>query len=454
MRSIHQGLLLAACQFASQLASADLGPLADPAWGGPASDSTVYVGINLIANNNEFATSSLVQPDGKLVLAGLALAVATPTAQYDLAIARLDATTGTPDASFGGGDGRQNMNLVPSSNPRIAQDSNGRLLVSSQQTQSSALLARLTDDGSFDTSFDQDGKKFISAGTFLDGASELADTPIILPQAGGKYLIFASAYRNGPPFNLCVGAIRLNANGYIDPTFAAGEGRFCKAPVYETLNAAQVLSVGTASDGDLLLAGAAYHSGSSVYDMSVLKVSTEGVPDTTFGEDGWAFVPFDEGGNLIDAASTVATDSSGRIILGGSAYVGTDARAAAIARLTSDGQLDSSFAQGGKMLVDLGPITMFSNYSIVRIAILGADQILLAGPAEEGSFLAMLTENGMFNPQFGVDGRYLSPRATGADMRWTGDYVYSVGSGRNPANNRTEFAASRRIVPLFRGGFE
>lgn len=453
MRLIHHSLLFAACQFTAQLAFADLGPLADPTWGGPASDSTVYVGINLIANDNDFATSSLVQSDGKLLLAGLALAVATQT-QYDLAIARLDASSGTPDAGFGGGDGRLNMNLVPSLNPRIAQDLNGSLLVSSKQSLSSAILARLTDDGSFDTSFDQDGKKFISAGTFLDGASELADTPIILPQVGGKYLVLASAFRNGPPFNLCVGAIRLNANGSIDPSFAAGEGRICTAPVYESLNAAQVLSVGTASDGDLLLAGAAYHSGGSAYDMSVLKMSAEGMLDTTFGEDGWAFVPFDEGGNLIDAASAIATDSDGRILLGGSAYVGDSARAAAIARLTVDGQLDSSFAQGGKTLLDLGPITMFSNYSIVRIAIHGADQILLAGPAENGSFLAMLTDSGLFNTQFGVDGRYMSPRATGADMQWTGDYVYSVGSGRNPANNRTEFAASRRIVPLFRGGFE
>jgi uncharacterized delta-60 repeat protein len=454
MKPIGYTLLLLASQLVMQTVRAELGPLPDPAWGGPGSDSTVHVEFDLFANNYDRATSALIQPDGKLVMAGLALVAGTPTAQYDTAIARLNPVDGSLDSSFGGGDGRLNLNIVPSANARIAQDANGKLLLTTGQNEPTALLARLNEDGSYDASFDQDGRKFVSATAFLDGASTISTTPFLLPQAGGKYLVIATVYRPGPPLLICVAAIRLNANGSIDPTFAAGAGRICEAPDYETLNVAQVLGVATASDGDLLLAGAAYHSGSSAYDMSVLKLSTAGLRDASFGEDGWAFVPFDEGGNLIDYASAIAVDVQGRILLAGTAYVGTFARAAAIARLAQDGQLDPAFDQDGRLLMDLGPISTNSTYGIVRIEILEGERILLAGPADEGSFLAMLTDLGTFNTQFGSGGRFLSPRGTNADMQWTGDYAYSVGSGRNPDTNRDAFAATRRIIPLFRAGFE
>jgi uncharacterized delta-60 repeat protein len=454
MKPIRYTPLLAAGLFALRVAWADLGPLPDPTWGSPGSDSTVYVGFDLTGNNYDRATSALIQPDGKLVMAGLALAVNTPGSQYDTALARLNASDGSLDSSFGGGDGRHNLGIVPSANARIAQDANGKLLVTVGQNEPSALLARLNEDGSFDTSFDQDGRKFVSAGNFLDGAGTISTTPFLLPLAGGKYLVLTSVYRPGPPLVICVAAIRLNANGSLDPSFAGGVGRVCEAPAYETLNAAQVLSVATAGDGDLLLAGAAYHSGSSVYDMSVLKLSTDGVRDIGFGEDGWAFAPFDEGGNLIDFASAIAVDMQGRILLGGSTSVSNFATAAAIARFTSAGQLDPSFDEDGRLLMDLGPISTNSTYQIVRIEILGTERILLAGVADEGSFLAMLTDVGAFNPEFGSAGRFISPRGTNADMSWNGDYVYSVGRGTNPATNRVVFAATRRIIPLFRSGFD
>ena len=359
MKSIAIPLMLATSLLAAPIAVADLGPLPDPVWGGTGADSTVYIGFNLVANAyDRGATSSLVQPDGKLVMAGLALAV-TSSSTYDIAVVRLNASDGSPDASFGGGDGRLNLNLVSSTirSARVVRDPNARLMISAGQTDSSAVILRLTSEGDLDPDFDQDGKKFVSAGNFLDGAATIADSPIVLPQTNGKYLVFATVYRPGPPVLMCAGVIRLNANGSSDPTFAAGTGRICEAPPYETLNAAQGLDVTTTSQGDLLIAGAAYHTGSAVWDMSVLKISTEGVRDGTFGENGWAFVPFDEGGSLIDYASAIHVDAQGRIVIGGAVSVGTFEQVAAISRLSGEGQIETTFGQSGKMVLDLGPVS-------------------------------------------------------------------------------------------------
>lgn len=457
MRAAIRHLFLVASQLCFSVAIAEQPPLPDPDWGGVGSGSTVYVGFNLISNAyDRGAYAALVLADGKLVMAGLAITDNTPTAIYDIGIVRLEASSGAPDTSFGGGDGRMNLGLASSSvqSAEVVLDPGDKLMVSAMQTNSSAVLVRLADNGSFDPSFDGDGKKFISAGNFLDGNSQLSGTPIVLPQANGKYLVIANAYRESPQLLLCIGMIRLNSNGSIDASFAAGTGRICEAPPYETLNAAQGLALIVNNQGDLLIAGAAYHSGSAVWDMSVLKLSAEGQRDSTFGEDGWAFVPFDEGGNLIDYANAISVDGQERIVIGGSASVGSNETSAAVARLTSSGQIDSSFAQNGKILLDLGPISAYSTFSVARIAIADSGRLLLGGRAEEGSFLAMLANDGAFDPGFGSDGRFLSTRGTSEDMIWSGDYVYSVGSGTNPASNRTEFAASRRIIPLFHAGFE
>lgn len=445
-------LVLSTCGLvAASLANADAGPLPDPIWGGPGGDSTAYIGTDILANVSDMATDSYLQPDGKLVMAGIA---SNPGAQGDIAVARLQAASGAPDPSFGGGDGRVELGLSNATHPHIARDFEGRMLFSAQVSESTAVLGRLTEDGTLDPDFDQDGKKFISTTTILDAATVFYTSPIILPQADGKYLAFATVFRPGPPIFLCAGVIRLNSNGSIDPTFAAGAGRACEAPPYTGLNAAYVLSIAATTAGDLLLAGAAYHAGGAAFDVSVVKLSAEGIRDSSFGTDGWAYVAFDEGGNLIDLADAIQVDALGRIVFGTTLQTDTNSRGAGLARILPNGQPDTSFGLGGKLILGLEPTTPDSQSGTLSLAILPDQQILAGGFEGTGSFLALVSGNGMPNPQFGTAGHFHSPKGTFESMNVTGDYAYSIGSATNPANNHESFAATRRIIPIFRSDFE
>ncbi|MEO8673000.1 MAG: hypothetical protein ABI411_16910 [Tahibacter sp.] len=427
-------------------------PLPDPQWG--TADSTAYVPFDLFsAQSSDGATSALVLPDGRLVMAGKAQVDSGFNA--DLAITRVLATTGAPDPSFGGGDGRINLNLVPSSYVQISRSDDGKLWYGAIQTQPSAVIGRLFENGTVDNSFDFDGRRFLSATVFLDAAASFESAPRILPLPDGKALVVASPNRQAAPVRICVGVLRLNADGSTDPSFAAGAGRVCEAPVYDVLTAAVGFDIVRLADGRLLVAAAALHSGGSSFDMAVLRLSADGIRDASFGIDGWAFVPFDQGGNLIDVGSALAIDNLGRIVVAGRANL-PSSTVAAVARLTANGQIDTTFGQQGRVLIHRSSLPLDTYLDAYSVAILPDQRIIVGGVSNAGTgFTAELTGNGAQDPTFGSEGVFDVLTSTSERTLVRDDYVYSVGTGASAAQpGNSDFTAVRRILPLFRSGFE
>jgi uncharacterized delta-60 repeat protein len=108
-------------------------------------------------------------------------------------------------------------------------------------------------------------------------------------------------------------------------------------------------------DGKLVVAGTyglkdpyvSTPSNFSDRDFGLLRLNVNGTPDTSFGTNGALTLDFRKGE---DDASSVALQPDGKILVGGSAEVGTlsglPSFEYAAARLLADGRLDASFGNG------------------------------------------------------------------------------------------------------------
>jgi hypothetical protein len=94
-------------------------------------------------------------------------------------------------------------------------------------------------------------------------------------------------------------------------------------------------------------------------DVAVVRVEPYGLRDYSYGEDnGAARIPLLKQTNTTTFSDWIASDSLGRVYAVGKMQVGYMRWVAAIARLTSSGDLDTSFGRAG-----FGMVPLFSNVS-------------------------------------------------------------------------------------------
>ncbi|HEY2160045.1 MAG TPA: hypothetical protein VGH24_01965 [Solirubrobacteraceae bacterium] len=127
-------------------------------------------------------------------------------------------------------------------------------------------------------------------------------------------------------------------------------------------------AVARQSDGKVVVGGAYNFSG--VSDFDVARLNTNGTLDTSFGSGGYATVSPIGGGN--NALEGLAIQSDGKIVLAGRASSSGQTQRIALARLTTSGALDSGFGSGG-VLLDT------SDSEAVAVALDANDKILTTG---------------------------------------------------------------------------
>src|SRR4051794_5967335 len=89
--------------------------------------------------------------------------------------------------------------------------------------------------------------------------------------------------------------------------------------------------------------------------MAAMRFNPDGTPDTSFSADGKTRIDFSNGSESgWDFASSVAVDSSDRIVIGGATSFSDGDNDFAVARLSADGNLDPSFSGDGQATVDFG----------------------------------------------------------------------------------------------------
>ncbi|MBL8817580.1 MAG: hypothetical protein JNL58_16260 [Planctomyces sp.] len=161
---------------------------------------------------------------------------------------------------------------------------------------------------------------------------------------------------------------------------------------------------------------------SSGADFGVSRLNVDGTVDLTFGVNGVAIV--DVSGES-DVPEAVVVQSDGKIVIAGTGYNGPQFDFV-MARLNSNGTLDSTFGSGGKVLVDMGP---GSYNEIWDLALQGDGKILAGGNlSNNGTNLTVTRYNsdGSIDTSFGVMGTAEINTSRGSD-RGHGIVVQSDG---------------------------
>jgi len=258
------------------------------------------------------ATCVTLQSDGKILTAGFS--------NNNFALVRYN-TDGSLDASFdqdgvvttdlGGADQARGMAIQPDGKIVLAGYGSGSI---------DFALTRYNTDGSFDTSFDGDGKVLTNFGSSDRGWS-------MALQADGKIVVAGISNNN---FALA----RYNTNGSLD----AGFGNL--GTVTTDLGSVDsISSVAVQPDGRILAGGYSNNN------FALARYNPDGTLDTRFNATGIVITDV----NLADRAEAVALQPDGSIVL-----AGTSSGNFSVVRYTADGILDTSFSADGKVTTDFG----------------------------------------------------------------------------------------------------
>ena len=247
----------------------------------------------------------LVQPDGKLVVAGQV----ETASSLDFALARYN-SDGSLDTSFGSGGWAVTDFFGEHDCARaLVQQLDGKLVVAgyaNEGTDYSFAVARYSANGVPDPTFDGDGRVV----TEFNGGDDLAYALTL--QTDGMIVVAGWAF-NGVYDDFALA--RYHTNGSLDNTFD-GDGR-----VTTDISGSDdyITAVGMQPNAKIMVGGLAYTANG--YDFTLARYNTNGSLDTSFSLDGWLVTDF-YGGD--DSGRAILMQPGGQIVLAGYADNGTD----------------------------------------------------------------------------------------------------------------------------------
>ncbi|MBK8092251.1 MAG: choice-of-anchor D domain-containing protein [Verrucomicrobiaceae bacterium] len=368
-----------------------------------------------IGSGNEQAWDVAVQADGKVVAVGWSYNGSSD----DFAVVRYN-TDGTLDSGFGTG-GKVTTSIGNESDQAygVAVQADGKIVVAGFSTNSGVqhvAVVRYNTNGTLDNTFDNDGKVVTPVGTTSEGRA------VVLHEDGRIFV--GGDYWNGTDTDFCVVAYnkdgslfpdylgslstlsqpgrndeatclkltpdgrvylggyyqvgsdrvftlaRLAHGGWLDSSFGSG-GWVTTQVGASDFGRALALQ----SNGKILLAGNA--PGGGGHDAVIVRYNFDGTLDTTFDGDGLVGIAF---GGYGDYAYSVELDWSGKILVGGITEDGV-AENFLLARLHTNGDLDTSFHGSGKLSTSFGATSYDHAYGM---ALQPNGRIVLAGMASSG----------------------------------------------------------------------
>lgn len=354
---------------------------------------------------NEWATALLIEPSGRIVIAG--------GAEEGIALARL-LPSGQLDTAFSG-DGWLVKQVSHSDTAYgIARQPNGQILVVGTSLVSLVYnninfdmsVMRINTNGSIDAAFGNSGLAYVN---FLSSTYSRDQGRGIAVQADGKIVISGSVYGN---FSEYTGVARLSSNGVLDPDFGS-EGRV-RVPVNLDYASSNIVPL---SDGRLLV---------SNY-QGVLALTSQGTLDVSFDGDGIVFAN--------GTVQAMTRQSDGAILLGGYFLNGF-----AVKRLQANGATDSTFSGDGVAMAIMGP----SNDTATHSSMQADGKIVVVGGGFLGFEIARYLANGQLDADFSGDGlvtisfgeEFYDIRATSVVIQADGRVVVA-GSMRESNNSST-----------------
>ncbi|WP_157546253.1 hypothetical protein [Hamadaea tsunoensis] len=261
------------------------------------------------------------------------------------------------------------------------------------------LLARYRADGTLDPRFGAGGRVVTSvpAGLGAQGATGVA--------VDSRWRIVAVG-TGGIPRGTQIGfaVARYLPDGALDTGFGRGGVKVLPVGPAGDAGAAAVV---VQPDGGIVVAGGANDIRGDV-DFAAVRLRGDGTLDPAFGNGGIVLVPL-PGGDA--AASAVALQPDGKILLAGTSVDPAAGQEFAVVRLTAGGVPDGGFGRGGIVRVQNSPGQSKGGASAVavdpvgRVVVAGVGQTV-AGQA--GFALVRLRPDGALDPAFGTGGKVLT----------------------------------------------
>ena len=203
-------------------------------------------------------------------------------------------------------------------------------------------------------------------------------------QADGKILVAGDSNTGGVRgFALA----RYNADGSLDANFGSS-GKV----ITNYFRSATARGLTIQSDGKIVVAGTGENNLSDA-DILLVRYNPDGTLDTTFSADG--LVNTDFGGN--EYGTSVAVQSNGKILVAGYSVSTLDF---VLARYNADGSLDVTFSADGKQTTNLGG----NDYGF-SLMIQADGKILVAGDSTGDVALVRYNTDGSLDPTFSNDGK-------------------------------------------------
>jgi uncharacterized delta-60 repeat protein len=286
---------------------------------------------------NNAILSMIIQPDGKILLGGNSGFFTAWNGTSVGAIVRLN-SDGTRDTAFTTNTGTGGNNYIYIR----AVQSDGKILIGGTVTNwkgtTVGRIVRLNSNGTLDTTF-----------TTNTGTGANNSTASIAIQSDGKILVggYFTAW-NGTSINRIV---RLNSDGTRDTTFTTNNG---------TGASGSVDSIAIQPDGKILVVGSFLAwNGTSV--GRIVRLNSDG----TNSETSSSFAN--------NTVYSIAIQSDGKIVIGGSFTTWNVTTVGRIVRLNSNGTLDTTFT------TNTGTGAASTNNTVDSIAIQSDGKILVGG---------------------------------------------------------------------------
>jgi uncharacterized delta-60 repeat protein len=316
------------------------------------------------------AKDVLVQPDGKILVAG----IGRISGQGDnFALIRYD-SAGALDTTFGAGAGYVTTDFGSSAHDRayaMAVQSDGKIVVAGETRRtdgaSDMALARYNADGSLDTGFGTSGKATLA----FAQTSTIYDVAL---QSDGKIVVagYVRVLESDGIYRSHFALARFLSGGTLDTGFGSGNGWVISGlgGLFESRAHALAIQPG---DGRIVAGGYA-NRGSNQDDFALARFEPNGSPDTSFGGVGYVFTDIYGRGNQIqDIALTV----DGIVAVGqGVSALGGQHFDMAVARYDLNGALVTSFGSGSGFVV---PVTGTYNGEATGAALQRDGKIVVVG---------------------------------------------------------------------------
>jgi uncharacterized delta-60 repeat protein len=399
------------------------------------------------------AQALVIQPDGKIVVAGLARAA---SGFNEFAVARYNSdgslddnfgmngkvTTSFPDASAHAHD------LALQSDGKIVA---GGIVTRPPFTSSTFALTRYLQDGTVDTTFGINDWATADFFPVEDDFQPPSRLNAIAIQENGAIVAAGSASRVPGFFDFAVA--RFQPSGTLDKTFASKGKR--TIDFFRSHDEGRDVAI--QRDGRIVIVGFVFNPTSGKAEFGVARLTPAGDLDTEFG--GGSGLVADHFDALSAAATCLTLQPDNKIVVAGTAEfrrrndnLVDDAFAAL--RLTRNGSLDRSFGSEGRTIQDFGELSDEPS----AIAIDSDGSLVLAGGSANFQtnvdFTVVRYRNDIRFPRINsvsVSGKRLFVEGTdfddGASVLLNGQKQKTANDGEQPANRLLCKKAGKKIRP-------